>query len=158
MKINVYSMCMSVLQTKLNPYTSVRLSATRLGKVCCDSVLLLVQVSLNILCTYDNISYCMIRVTTTHNIMTCTSRALERFVDDVFVFFVLRAQKKLHVIQWWPSNVTHFTNDRSFHLFQSRVSILKACLRKSPIAKVCSTNTSLFNIFCYCFTRWELLH
>ena len=91
---------MSVLQTKLNPYTSVRLSATRSGKVRCDSVLLLVQFSLNILCTYDNISYCMIRVTTTHNIMTCTSRALKRFVDDVFVFFVLRAQKKLRVIQW----------------------------------------------------------
>ena len=41
---------------------------------------------------------------------------------------------------------------------KSRVSILKACLRKSPIAKVCSTNTSLFNSFCYCSTRWELLH
>lgn len=43
----------------------------------------------------------MIRVTTTHNIMTCTSRAVEGFVDDVFfLFFVLRAQKKLRVIQW----------------------------------------------------------
>ena len=48
MKINVYSMCMSLLQTKLNPYTSVRLSVTRLGKICCDPVLLLVQFSLNI--------------------------------------------------------------------------------------------------------------
>ena len=94
MKINVYSMCMSVLQTKLNPYTSVRLSATRSGKVRCDSVLLLVQFSLNILCTYDNISYCMIRVTTTHNIMACTSRALERFVDDVFVFFCFTSTEK----------------------------------------------------------------
>ena len=30
----------------------------------------------------------MIRVTTTHNNMTCTSRALERFVDDAFVCFM----------------------------------------------------------------------
>ena len=29
----------------------------------------------------------MIRVTTTRNSMTCTSRALERFVNDVFVCF-----------------------------------------------------------------------
>ena len=56
MKSNFYSMCMSVLQTKLNPYTSVRLSVTRLGKMCCDSAFLFVQFSLNILCTYDIIS------------------------------------------------------------------------------------------------------
>lgn len=56
MKSEVYSMYMSLSQTKLNPYTSVRLSVTRLGKMCCDSVLLFVQFSLNILCTYDNIS------------------------------------------------------------------------------------------------------
>ena len=51
LKSNVHSMCMSLLQAKLNQYTSVRLSVTRLGKMCCDSVLLLVQFSLNILCT-----------------------------------------------------------------------------------------------------------
>ena len=51
LKSNVHSMCMSLLQAKLNQYTSVRLSVTRLGKMCCDSVLLLVQFSVNILCT-----------------------------------------------------------------------------------------------------------
>ena len=56
MKSDVYSVSMSLLQTKLNPYASVRLSVTRLGNMCCDCVLLLVQFSLNIYCTYDNIS------------------------------------------------------------------------------------------------------